>query len=68
MLTNPCIPGVEGNRYPKAFQNGGMEYIGQEIPEINTRMTEVNTKSNIGASRSFTNPESVMEKKIHANR
>ncbi len=68
MLTNPCIPGVEGNIYPTAFQNGGTEYIGQEMPEINTRITEVNTKSSMGASRSLTNPDRVMEKKMHANR
>ena len=62
------MPSVEGNRYPNAFQNGGMEYIGHDTPDMNTNMTEVKTKSIMTSSLLFTNPESVMEKNIQANK
>ena len=45
-----------------------MEYIGHDTPDMNTNMTEVKTKSIMTSYLLFTNPESVMEKNIQANK
>ena len=45
------IPGVEGNRYPIACQNGGIASFGQETPDMNNKITDVKTNTSIGASR-----------------
>jgi hypothetical protein len=65
---NPWIPGVEGNRYPIACQNGGIASFGQETPDMNNKITDVKTNTSIGASRVVIKPDNVMAKKIEANR
>ena len=50
------------------FQNGGIAASGQETPEINNKMTDVKTNTNIGDSRLVINPDSVIDIKIQANR
>ena len=65
---NPWIPGVEGNRYDIAFQKGGTAASGHETPDINSRMTEVNTNTSIGDSRLRMNPDRVIDRKMQANK
>ena len=42
--------------------------MGHDTPEMNTNTMEVNTKITIQSSRLRTKPESVIEKKMHANK
>ena len=53
---------------PTTFQNEGIAASGQETPEINNKMTDVKTNTNIGDSRLVINPDSVIDIKIQANR
>ena len=55
-------------KQPTTFQNGGIAASGQETPEINNKMTDVKTNTNIGDSRLVINPDSVIDIKIQANR
>jgi len=67
MRTNPWMPAVEGKIYPSHRQNSGMASFGHEMPEMNSRMSEVKTNTIIGASRVCMNPDIVMAK-IAANK
>lgn len=43
ILTNPFMPKVDGNIHEMTFQKSGMAAPGHEIPEMNSRGTDVKT-------------------------
>jgi hypothetical protein len=62
------MPKVEGNRQETSFQNGGIAEVGHDRPLRNNMGTERNTKMRMQSSRRYISEESVMAKKMQANR
>lgn len=68
MRTKPLMPKVDGKMYEKYFQNVGMDAAGQDMPDMNSKGTEVKTKISIHVSRLRMVMEAVMAKKMQAAR
>ena len=68
MRANPFTAWVEGNIWAKAFQNAGMLEVGQDMPLMNMRGTDMNTNSRKQDSRSLTKNDMLMAKKMLASR
>ena len=67
ILKYPFIPKVDGNNHDTYFQNVGISDPGQEMPDIKSNGTERKTNSMMQSSLLYTNTDSTIAIKIHAN-